>query len=117
MNTYIIFKIDKTSTRKYSKLDRIFQKILFLILPNANPDFESKIDLVETWYLEFENIDDVPTREIGLNFEGKVIVKMPYKKNYGYWTDNLLKYKDFEKLFKIKIISKQSFLELWDELK
>ncbi len=79
-------------------------------------DFDSQIDLVSTWYLEFENIESIPIREVGLDFENQVILKMPFKKNYGYWTDNLLKYSDFEKQFQITTISKDTFMEKWDNL-
>lgn len=114
MSIYIIFKDDNIPTRKLSFIKKIFVRILFFFLPKANPDFESKIDLVRTWCLEFNDIESIPIREVGLDSENRVILKMPYKKNYGYWTDNVLKYNDFERLFKIKKISKEFFIERWE---
>lgn len=101
MSIYINFEIEIASIKKVSLLKEILTKVLFFFIPKANPDFESKIDFVKTWLLEFEDDKSIPISEIGLDFQGNVILKMPYKKNYGYWTDNLLKYNDFNRLFKI----------------
>lgn len=101
-------------TFKFSFFNIIFS-LVKLITPLANPDFESKIDLVETWYLEFVDKDSIPSREIGLDSENNIILKMPFKNNYGYWTDNILKYKDFDRLFNLTFISEGLFFELWEK--
>jgi hypothetical protein len=114
---YISFEIEIKPKKKVSLLKRLFTKIIFFVIPNTNPDFESKIDFVKTWLLEFEDEDSVPINEIGLDIQNNIILKMPYKKNCGYWTDNLLKYKDFERLFNISRISQENFKELWKKFK
>ena len=97
-------------------LSLILDKILNFLLPKANPDFEDKINLVKTWLLEFENNNSIPEREIGLDEKGSVLVKMPYKNNYGYWVDNNLTFKDFENKFNLKIIDKDKFESKWNEI-
>lgn len=97
--------IDFTEKRKRN----FFDKILSFFIPIANPDFEDKIFLASNWLLEFDKENDIPNREIGLNSEGKVILKMPYKNNYGYWIDNNLTYNDFKKDFEYEIIEKEKF--------
>lgn len=86
--------------------------ILTTIIPKANPNFDQKIDEVRYWLVEFDN-DGIPKREIGLDKEKQVILKMPYKDNYGYWTDNNLLLNDFRKHFVVSEISKNSFEQSW----
>ena len=100
----------------YSKAQKVFVKLLSYIIPKSNPDFEEKIDLVRNWYLEFEEEESEPTREIGLDADGKVIAKMPYEDNYGYWTDNNLNYFDFIERFKYSIIDKDQFEIEWNKI-
>ena len=113
--TYIKFEIEIKKTEK-TFLKTVVRKFLFAILPKANPDFENKIELVNFWYLEFEDENQIPVREIGVNAKNEVVLKMPFKKNYGYWTDNLLKYDDFNRLFKITKIEEETFKKLWESL-
>ena len=87
-----------------------------ILLPVSNPDFEEKLDKVRYWLLEFENNNDYPIREIGLDEDNYPIVKMPYKENYGYWTDNELKYNDFIDLFSAKKIDNYLFEDKWERL-
>ncbi|MEP6262818.1 MAG: hypothetical protein ABJ092_14675 [Gillisia sp.] len=117
--TYIKFKAPKTDKKTQS--DGVFKRtfksaiigILSSIIPKANPDFDAKIDLVENWLVELDLETGIPEREIGLNKNGQVIVKMPFKKNYGYWTDNNLILKDFKKHFKTSEISNSDFEKYW----
>lgn len=99
--------------------DNIFKKgirfIFEMIFPKANPDFESKINLVAYWLLEFKDTQSSPQREIGLDPTGKMILKMPYRKNLGYWVDNSLKIEDFQRLFEIEEITKEEFEKCWAE--
>lgn len=99
--------------KKESKRKRIIQFLLELIIPKANPDFDDKIQLIAFWLLEFTSADSIPQREIGLRNDGEVVVKMPYKENYGYWSDNNLTYHDFQKLFEVEYITKEYFEEMW----
>ena len=38
---------------------------------------------------------------------------MPWKSNYGFWTDNELKYFDFKESFKFQEIDKNEFENNW----
>ena len=87
--------------------------ILGTIIPKANPDFENKIKHVETWIVELDNETGIPEREIGMDKSGRIIVKMPFKNNYGYWTDNNLLLADFKNHFETSEISRDSFGNYW----
>lgn len=95
-------------------IKRSVKAILSKVIPAANPDFENKIDAVKVWLIECDRTSGIPQREIGLNSQGMVIVKMPYNENYGYWTDNNLVLLDFEQHFKISAISKEHFEKNWE---
>lgn len=95
---------------------KIFIRLLKIIIPQANPDYEEKIDDVKFWLLEFGDEHSYPIREVGLDEKQQSIVKMPYKTNYGYWTDNELKLDDFKKLFSVESINQDYFIEKWNEL-
>ena len=83
------------------------------IIPKANPDFENKINLVEKWIIELDNETGIPEREIGMDKVGRIIVKMPFKNNYGYWTDNNLLLADFKSHFETSEISRDTFENYW----
>ena len=116
--TYISFAmpVDKAVDVKESFSANIITRFISLFLPKANPDFSSRIDDVAQWLLEF--VEDLPTpnREIGLDVNGKVILKMPFRKNYGYWTDNNLTLSEFRERFKVADISQENFEMLWNSL-
>ncbi len=123
MNCYIKFeileKIDSTIKKKSGLkifLLKSFVNVLKIFIPQANPDYDRRIDEVKFWVLEFDDENTYPVREVGLDENEQSIVKMPYKRNYGYWTDNNLKIEDFKKLFNVEIIEKDYFVEKWDEL-
>lgn len=61
-------------------------RVLSLILPKANPDFEDLYREVSYWFLEVENEKIV--REIGFSKHGEPIVIGPYGRNFGMWTDS-----------------------------
>ena len=88
--------------------------VLKSVIPKANPDFEKEIDNVKSWLVELEIETGIPQREIGLDDAGKTILKMPYKDNYGYWTDNNLLLDDFKKHFHAREIEKTNFETKWD---
>ena len=117
--TYIQFKVPKNEHN--SEPDGIVKRnikkaivgILSSIIPKGNPDFENKINLIETWIVELENETGIPEREIGMDKDGRIIVKMPFKNNYGYWTDNNLLLPDFKEHFETSEISQDSFENYW----
>lgn len=62
-------------------------KLLMRVLPAANPDFDSKIRDVHTWWIELDD-HDKPQREIGFTESGQAVVAMPLGQNCGFWTDS-----------------------------
>jgi hypothetical protein len=118
--TYIQFDAPKSDRQTAidglikSSLKKALVGILTTIIPKANPDFDDKIDEVQYWLVECDNETGMPEREIGLDKEGRVILKMPFKDNYGYWTDNNLLLHDFKEHFVVSEISKESFEESWE---
>ena len=118
--TYIQFKSPKTGQKTQSDgiVKRTFRNaivgILTSIIPKANNDFDNKIDLVENWLVELDIGTGIPEREIGLNKNGQVILKMPFKNNYGYWTDNNLLLEDFKKHFATSEINNADFEKYWN---
>jgi hypothetical protein len=97
-------------------LKKIIRAFLELIIPKSNPDFDKKMQSVVFWLIEFENALSIPCREIGLDNEKRVIVKMPFRNNYGYWIDNDLNYQDFIKDFDSESVSQDYFEQKWSEL-
>ena len=71
-------------------LKLFFTKLLSTVLPKANPDFDHKIAGVRYWLVELDFATGIPQREIGLDKNAQVLLKMPFEDNYGYWTDNNL---------------------------
>ena len=108
--TYVQFKAPKSEQKGQTDgiLKRNIKKavigIVSAVIPKANPDFEDKIDFVETWIVELDDETGIPEREIGMDKDGRIIVKMPFKNNYGYWTDNNLLLADFKNHFETKEI-------------
>jgi len=118
--TYIQFDAPKNDSQTAkdglikSSLKKVLVGTLTTIIPKANPDFDDKIDEVQYWLVECDNETGIPEREIGLDKEGRVILKMPYRDNYGYWTDNNLLLNDFKEHFIVSEISKDSFERSWE---
>ncbi|MBS9767335.1 MAG: hypothetical protein KGV44_07325 [Flavobacteriaceae bacterium] len=119
---YIKFTAPKTenhskkNTFAKQMIENIVCRIAKCIIPNGNPDFDDKIDSVETWLVELDSKTGTPEREIGLDKNDKVIVKMPFKNNYGYWTDNNLLLLDFKQHFETTEIEQEVFENYWNLL-
>ncbi len=90
-------------------------RFLKKIIPEANPDYDDKIDEVKFWIVEIDKESNLPNREIGLDRKENVIMIMPDDRNYGYWTDNNLKKEDFESHFETEEIIEKEFNELWNK--
>jgi len=86
---------------------------LFFI-PQANPDFDNRIYDVAEWQLEIDPSNSLPNREIGKDVTGKIILIMPWRENYGYWTDNSITIDYFVDHFKAIGIDKSEFDNNWD---
>ena len=82
---------------------------------NSDPDFFDKLGYVAMWYLEYDEKCDEPFREIGIDSGGKIIVKMPDERNYGYWVDTNCDLQFFKK-FNIQMITEQEFNNLWNSV-
>ena len=109
--TYIAFDVEPDHSEKKPS---IWHKLLLKFVPEANPDFEDKISLVRTWLAEVDNSSLLPEREIGIGDNGDVLMIMPWRNNYGYWTDNNLKLNDVHTHFDVKTITEDSFKEQWE---
>ena len=115
---YIQFKIYSNQNNK-EQTNLFFRGLEFIIeklIQAANPDFEKVIDHIREWCLEFNDKEPIQLRDIGIDKNGKVIAKMPYKDNYGYWTDNSLTYDDFLERFETSEITQEYFESKWIEL-
>lgn len=112
-NTYLKIELGESIESEKSNLLRtLLGKFLSTIIPKANPDFENEIDKINTWLIEFD-AGGIPEREIGLDKDGKVVMIMPWKDNYGYWTDNNLNLTDFMNGFKYSEIENEYFEHRW----
>jgi len=116
--TYIQFQAPKNSTRATQNSFKNFiknfaTKALTKIFPVANRDFDKMIDEVEYWFVECDREKGIPQREIGFDMQRRVIMKMPFKGNYGYWTDNILLLNDFKEQFETSEITKEAFEQQW----
>ncbi len=113
--TYLKIILDSQNRGKFKSniLLDLLEKVARKIIPLANPDFDSKIYDTNIWLIEFDN-ENIPVREIGINNSNDPIMIMPYKNNYGFWTDNNLKLQDFKNGFEFEKISKSEFEKKWD---
>lgn len=116
---YIQFQTPKSAAKAETEnsfkrsIKNFTTNILTKIFPVANPNFEKKINDVEYWLVECDKVSGIPQREIGLDQKGRVIMKMPYNDNYGYWTDNNLLLDDFKGHFEVSVITKEAFDQQW----
>jgi len=114
-NSYIKFKALENGIRRMPEHigAGIVEVISTTVIPIANPDFENKIDEVSTWLIEFEGDSYYPNREVGLDISNNPILIMPWKKNYGYWTDNNVTLEEFKSHFNSINITKEEFEKFW----
>ena len=114
-NSYIKFKAQEVGVRKRpDDIGAPIEKVDFTTPPPvANPDFEDKFDKVSTWLIEFEGDSYYPNREVGLDISNKPILRMPWKKNYGYWTDSELTIQRFRSNFNSVDIAREEFERYW----
>ncbi len=110
---YLKIKDVSRVIKKEGLIKKSIRFLLGIIIPKANPDYDNKINIVNYWLLEFEDKETIPNREIGLGVNEVVVVKMPYKNNYGYWVDNSLTFNDFKNSFEAVEITGEYFEEKW----
>ena len=107
------FNVKIEQPTKESFVEKILWRILPSIIPRANPDFDRLYDKVITWYIEYDDINNITNREIGVDKNGIVIVKGPFGKNLGFWTDEDLTIEQYDTNFKIEYIKQDEFEKLW----
>ena len=121
---YIKFKTDEIVTtsgqpteisRLEKNVEKLIVQILTTIIPKANPDFDSKIQNVREWILEVDEDEETPEREIGLDDKGNVMMIMPWKDNYGFWTDSSVQVDKLAKSRDMTFGDKEEFERLWNE--
>ena len=66
---------------------------LLSFLPRSNPNYEGRMHLIREWLVEFDD-DGVPGREVGLDGNGAPIVAGPDARNYGFWLDTTVRWRD-----------------------
>lgn len=91
-------------------LDKLYKMLC------ANPDFDDKILYVAQWFVEYDEEYNESWREIGLDINKNIIVKMPDERNYGFWLDTNMKLENFKKEFDIQMITKEEFEDLWNSV-
>lgn len=122
---YFSFKTKQGETADANKLygkrllQRFFDRALIFFLnkvcciPRANPDFDDMYYRVKTWYVEYDEENNYTNREVGLDSNGEVIFKAPYKKDLGFWVEKDLTLKDYSDSFEIHYVNKSEFDMLW----
>jgi hypothetical protein len=96
-------------------MENTLTKLLSSMLPKANPDFDGKIQDVRQWILEVDDEEGTPDREIGLDDNGNVLMIMPWRNNYGFWTDSNVRVDELAKSHKMNFVDRQEFEKLWSE--
>lgn len=112
---YFAFKDNisgEVSAHSSSCLIRVVIWILTKFLPKSNPDFNEHIACVALWYIEFNEEENYAEREVGIDEEGRVIIKAPYLRNLGFWCDSDMSLDDFKR-FPLKRITREEFEEKW----
>lgn len=113
-NTYIKIELDEgNKPQKLNFWHKILEKFLSTIIPKANPDFENQIQNTNIWLIEFDE-NGIPEREIGLDKDEKGVIIMPWKDNYGYWTDNNLNLENVKNGFNYSEIEEAYFKNEWN---
>ena len=106
---------ENRNTLTNSSFVKVFDFLLSFLIPKANPDFDSMYDNVITWFIEYDEDNDYTNREVGVDKQGRVIVKAPYKRNLGFWVDEDLTFQDYVDNFNIQYISKEAFESIWEK--
>ncbi|MBQ6208921.1 MAG: hypothetical protein IJK42_04000 [Prevotella sp.] len=115
---YFTFKNHEDSLSSASRQDSFWQsfinRILEMLLPKANPDFNGLYHQVKTWYVEYDIEKQHTNREVGTDDDGHVIVKAPFGRNLGLWVDEELNDDDYKRLG-ATAISSIEFETLWSK--
>lgn len=119
MTKYIYIKFaDTPSSPKAKSKNRIRSKIfctIFFFIPKSNPEYGDLIDDVAEWQLEIDLDNNYTHREIGKDVHGKTILIMPWRNEYGFWTDSDMTLDKFIGRFDAIEIEKSEFDNNWNE--
>lgn len=100
-----------------SRFGRALAKLLSLIIPRANPDFEGLYSQVSTWWVEVDKENEQQAwREIGFNSSGQPIVAGPWGRNYGFWLDTNMDLDRFKSHFRCTELERAEFDRVWSML-
>ena len=64
---------NKINEEKTSFKEKVIGFILSHVLPNANPDFDNRYKDVVTWYIEYDDKNCCPCREVGVDLNDNAI--------------------------------------------
>ena len=97
--------------------ENLLCKILTAIFPKANPDYDHLCGLVKTWYIEYDETyeEDGTVREIGRDSYGRIIIKGPDSRNYGFGNDTNMGISDFIEQMHAEYIKQEEFESVWNE--
>ena len=115
---YFILKWSSEKKQNNKTKRSLWYRLLHkMIVPlSANPDFDDKIEDVTLWFIEYDDVvNHIANREIGFAKDGRIIVKMPDDRNYGYWLDTNCELEDFKKMG-INMITEKEFNDLWNSV-
>ena len=114
---YLKFNYNLGPIPEYSFFVKLLIKLIRIIIPEENPDFGELSELVETWYIEYDEKyeEDGTIREVGRDAYGRIIVKDPDDRNYGCWNDTNMGLNDFIEQMHAEYISKEEFEAVWNE--
>ena len=114
---YLKFKDNIGSVLVESFFERVLSKFLRIISFWDNPDFGELSELVETWYIEYDEKyeEDGTIREVGRDAYGRIIVKDPDERNYGCWNDTNMGLNDFIEQMHAEYISTEEVEAVWND--
>lgn len=114
---YLRFNYNLGAIPEYSFFEKILIKIVRIVIPEENPDFRESYHFVETWYIEYDETseNDGVCREVGRDAFGRIIIKTPDDRNYGYWNDTNMGIGDFIEQMHAEFISQEEFESAWNE--
>jgi hypothetical protein len=114
-NTSLRFPILESDNNKTPRAisKKLVKEVFSEQVPISNPDFTNILSQVALWLIEFEDDSYYPNREIGVDANETPIVIMPWKRDYGYWTDSNVIIKNIMSNFAAQEIPKEQFIKNW----
>ncbi|NQY21967.1 MAG: hypothetical protein HRT40_11800 [Campylobacteraceae bacterium] len=101
---------EATNWPKKEGISHKLVRLVYSLVPNANPRYKHHYHLINEWYIEFDDNGNAK-REIGIDSKGKVILASPFKQNPGFWIESKMNIEDV----KNEEISSEKFTILWNK--